>query len=152
MQKEKESLLTQLAKKEEILLLEIKEKEDIIASSESKSTHKMGVITSLNLIIDEEKQKNTDFKQEIVNLKQEIVDLKQENANLSAAKKELLAKKDQLEFSIAEVEMRAQMELMMEYKAGKHVDWDPDAVIKEYHTTFPSTPALEDAPSSQLES
>ena len=42
-----------------------------------------------------------------------------------------------LEGAIAEVEMRTQMELMLEYKEGKHVNWDPEAVINEYYATFP---------------
>lgn len=37
------------------------------------------------------------------------------------------------------------MELMIEYKDGKHLNWDPDAIIKDYHATFadPPTPPLE---------
>ena len=42
-----------------------------------------------------------------------------------------------LEGVIAEVGMRTQMELMLEYKEGKHVNWDPEAVINEYYATFP---------------
>ena len=37
--------------------------------------------------------------------------------------------------------MRIQMELMLEYKEGKHVNWDPGAVINEYNATFPYPPA-----------
>ena len=33
------------------------------------------------------------------------------------------------------------MELMLEYKEGKHVNQDPDAVINEYYATFPDPPA-----------
>lgn len=75
----------------------------------------MEVINALNATIDEEKQKNTD-------LERKIIDLKQENVNLTQVKKALLDEKGVLEYSIVEVEMRARMELMIEYKAGKHVD------------------------------
>ena len=36
--------------------------------------------------------------------------------------------------------MRTQMELMLEYKEGKHVNWDPDAVINDYYAIFPDPP------------
>ena len=57
---------------------------------------------------------------------------------------------DYLEYFVDEVEMRAQMELMVEFKAEKHVDWNPEAIIEEYHATFPDNlaPGLEDDPSS----
>ena len=57
---------------------------------------------------------------------------------------------DYLEYFVDEVEMRAQMELMVEFKAGNHVDWNPDAIIEECHATFPDNPAPgpEDDPSS----
>ena len=58
-----------------------------------------------------------------------IVDLNQKVASLTEERKALQNVKDHLEFSIAEVEMRAQIELMIEYKEGKHLSWDPDAVI-----------------------
>ena len=42
------------------------------------------------------------------------------------------------------------MELMVEFKTGNHVDWNPDAIIEECHATFPDNPAPgpEDDPSS----
>ena len=55
--------------------------------------------------------------------------------------KALKDRKEYLETAIAEVEMRAQMKLMLEYKEGKHLSWDPDAIINEYHATFPDLPA-----------
>ena len=130
LQKEIESLHSQLAKKEEAFQLELKEKEDIISSNKIESVRKLGVIADLNHLIDEGKQK-------IADLNKVIVDLNQEINNLTEEKKTLEDAKEHLEFSVAEVEMRAQMELMIVYKNGKHLNWDPDAIIKEYHATFP---------------
>ena len=36
--------------------------------------------------------------------------------------------------------VRVGMELMMEFKDGKHLSWDPDAIINEYHAMFPDPP------------
>ena len=55
--------------------------------------------------------------------------LEQKNAELVEANNALQTEKEILEYSVAEVEMRDQMELMVEVKAGKHVDWNPDAIM-----------------------
>ena len=71
----------------------------------------------------------------------EISSKAQETMQLLVEYKTLKDRKKYLEEAIAEVEMRTQMELMLEYKEGKHVNWDPDAVINEYYATFPDPPA-----------
>ena len=53
------------------------------------------------------------------------------------------------ETHILEVDARAQMELMKEYKSGWHVNWKPDDVIDDYYDLFPeeetdSNPSQED--------
>ena len=50
---------------------------------------------------------------------------------------------------ILEVDARARMELMKEYKSGEHVNWKPDDVIDDYFQLFPeeefeSNPSQED--------
>ena len=53
------------------------------------------------------------------------------------------------ETHILEVDARARMELMKEYKSGEHVNWKPDDVIDDYFQLFPeeeseSNPSQED--------
>ena len=53
------------------------------------------------------------------------------------------------ETHILEVDARARMELMKEYKSGDHVNWKPDDVIDDYYQLFPeeeseSNPSQED--------
>ena len=53
------------------------------------------------------------------------------------------------ETHILEVDARARMELMKEYKSGDHVNWKPDDVIDDYFQLFPeeeseSNPSQED--------
>ena len=53
------------------------------------------------------------------------------------------------ETHILEVDARARMELMKEYKSGEHVNWKPDDVIDDYYQLFPeeeseSNPSQED--------
>ena len=53
------------------------------------------------------------------------------------------------ETHILEVDARARMELMKEYKGGWHVNWKPDDVIDDYYDLFPeeeseSNPSQED--------
>ena len=53
------------------------------------------------------------------------------------------------ETHILEVDARARMELMKEYKSGEHVKWKPDDVIDDYYQLFPeeeseSNPSQED--------
>ena len=53
------------------------------------------------------------------------------------------------ETHILEVDARARMELMKEYKSGWHVNWKPDDVIDDYYDLFPeeeseSNPSQED--------
>ena len=54
------------------------------------------------------------------------------------------------ETHILEVDARARMELMKEYKSGEHVNWKPDDVIDDYFQLFPeeeseSNPSQEDS-------
>ena len=54
------------------------------------------------------------------------------------------------ETHILEVDARARMELMKEYKSGDHVNWKPDDVIDDYYQLFPeeeseSNPSQEDS-------
>ena len=45
---------------------------------------------------------------------------------------------------ILEVDARARMELMKEYKSGEHVKWKPDDVIDDYYTLFPEASPSEE--------
>ena len=82
----------------------------------------------------------TELKEINANLGREISSKSQETMQLLVENKALKDRKKYLEEAIAEVEMRTQMELMLEYKEGKHVNWDPEAVINKYYATFPDPP------------
>ena len=47
---------------------------------------------------------------------------------------------------ILEVDARARMELMKEYKSGDHVKWKPDDVIDDYYMLFPEAAQSEEEP------
>ena len=47
---------------------------------------------------------------------------------------------------ILEVDARARMELMKEYKSGDHVKWKPDDVIDDYYMLFPEAAQYEEEP------
>ena len=47
---------------------------------------------------------------------------------------------------ILEVDARARMELMKEYKSGDHVKWKPDDVIEDYYMLFPEAAHSEEEP------
>ena len=63
--------------------------------------------------------------------------------------KDLDRQAENYETHILEVDARARMELMKEYKSGEHVNWKPDDVIDDYYQLFPeeeseSNPSQED--------
>ena len=63
--------------------------------------------------------------------------------------KDLDRQAENYETHILEVDARARMELMKEYKSGWHVNWKPDDVIDDYYDLFPeeeseSNPSQED--------
>ena len=63
--------------------------------------------------------------------------------------KDLDRQAENYETHILEVDARARMELMKEYKSGWHVNWKPDDVINDYYDLFPeeeseSNPSQED--------
>ena len=63
--------------------------------------------------------------------------------------KDLDRQAENYETHILEVDARARMELMKEYKSGWHVNWKPDDVIDDYYDLFPeeeseSDPSQED--------
>ena len=87
--------------------------------------------------VEEGRQKFAELKKIKTDLGKELSSKSQENMQLLVENKALKDRQKYLEEAIAEVEMRTQMELMLEYKEGKHVNWDPEAVINEYYATFP---------------
>ena len=108
-----------------------------MAREKSVSLQKTELINNLTRGIEEWRQKVNELKQMNANLSQKA----QENMQLLVENKALKDRKKYLEDAIAEVEMRAQMEHMLEYKEGKHVKCDHDAVTNEYYATFPYPPA-----------
>ena len=63
--------------------------------------------------------------------------------------KDMSQMSENYETHILEVDARARMELMKEYKSGEHVNWKPDDVIDDYYQLFPedepdSNPSQED--------
>lgn len=147
---EKNKIISDIEKERQTLLTQLQNKEEALATMKTSSLQKTEVINNLTKGIEEWREKVANFNQLNAILKQEIAQRTQEVAQLTEDNKALIDIKQHLENSIAEVEMRAQMELMMEYKDGKHLSWDPDAVINDYHATFPDTSAspLEDEPIS----
>ena len=45
---------------------------------------------------------------------------------------------------LIEIDARARMELMKEFKKGDHLNWKPDEVIEEYYLLFPDSTANEE--------
>ena len=111
-----------------------------LAKEKSASLQKTDLINNLRRGVKEWRQKVTELKDINTNLGGDISYKAQEITQLSVENKALKDRKKYLETAIAEVEMRTQMELMLEYKEGKHVNWDPEAVINEYYATFPDPP------------
>ena len=111
-----------------------------LAKEKSVSLQKTNLINNLCRGVEEWRQKDTELKDINTNLGGEISSKAQEITQLLVENKALKDRKKYLEDAIAEVEMRTQMELMLEYKEGKHVNWDPDAVINDYYATFPDPP------------
>ena len=111
-----------------------------LAKEKSASLQKTDLINNLRRGVEEWRQKVTELKDINTNLGGEISSKAQEITQLLVENKALKDRKKYLEDAIAKVEMRTQMELMLEYKEGKHVNWDPDAVINDYYATFPDPP------------
>ena len=108
-----------------------------LAKEKSASLQKTDLINNLRRGVEEWRQKVTELKDINTNLGGQISSKAQEITELLVENKALKDRTKYLEGAIAEVEMRTQMELMLEYKEGKHVNWDPEAVINEYYATFP---------------
>ena len=109
-------------------------------STRGNNLQKTDLINNLHRGVEQCRQKVTELKDINTNLGGEISSKAQEITQLLVENKALKDRKKYLEDAIAEVEMRTQMELMLEYKEGKHVNWDPDAVINDYYATFPDPP------------
>ena len=121
-----------------------------MAKEKTASLQKTELINNLRRGVEEWRQKATELREINTNLGGEISSKAQEIMQLLVENKALKYRKKYLETAIAEVEMRIQMELMLEYKEGKHFNWDPDAVVNEYYATFPDPPTSspEDEPRS----
>ena len=137
---ENEEKIAKMEKELETFRAQIEKEKQLLAKEKSASIQKTELINNLRRGVEEGRQKvaelkkiNTDLGKELSNKSQEIMQLLVENKALKDRKK-------YLEEAIAEVEMRTQMELMLEYKEGKHVNWDPEAVFNEYYATFPDPP------------
>ena len=112
-----------------------------LAKEKAASIQKTELINNLRRGVEEGRQRVTELKEINSNLGSEVSNKAQEISQLLAENQILKERKSYLETAIAEIEMRVQMELMLEYKEGKHVNWDPDAVINDYYARFLDTPA-----------
>ena len=108
-----------------------------LAKEKSASLQKTDLINNLRRGVEEWRQKVSELKDINTNLGGQISNKAREITELLVENKALKDRAKYLEGAIAEVEMRTQMELMLEFKEGKHVNWDPEAVINEYYATFP---------------
>ena len=129
-----------MEKELETLQARIEKEKQSLAKEKSASLQKTELINNLRRGVEEGRQKVTELKGINTDLGRDISSKSQEIMQLLAENKALKDRKKYLEEAIAEVEMRTQMELMLEYKEGKHVNWDPEAVINEYYATFPDPP------------
>ena len=130
-----------MEKELEALQAHIEKEKQSLAKEKSASLQKTELINNLRRGVEEWRQKATELREINTNMGGEISSKAQEITQLLVENKALKDRKRYLESAIAEVEMRTQMELMLEYKEGKHLSWDPDAVINEYYATFPDLPA-----------
>ena len=80
----------------------------------------------------------------------EIKALQSANDELKAAysqlEKDMGEMDENYQTHILEVDARARMELMKEYKSGDHVKWKPDDVIDDYYMLFPEAAQSEEEP------
>ena len=137
---EREEKIAKIEKKLENLQAQIEKEKQLLAKEKSASIQKTELINNLRRGVEEGRQKVAELKKINTDLGKEISNKSQETMQLLVENKALKDRKKYLEEAIAEVEMRTQMELMLEYKEGKHVNWDPEAVINEYYATFPDPP------------
>ena len=93
-----------------------------LAKEKSASLQKTDLINNLHRGVEQWRQKVTELKDINTNLGGEISSKAQEITQLLVENKALKDRTKYLESAIAEVEMRTQMELMLEYKEGKHVN------------------------------
>ena len=110
-----------MEKELEALTAQNEKEKQTIATMKTTSLQKAEVINSLTRGIEEWRQKVADLKEINANLGQEISQKAQEIMQLLVDNKSLKDRKEYLETAIAKVEMRAQMELILEYKDGKHL-------------------------------
>ena len=134
---DKNERIASLEKELETLQALVDKGKQSLAKEKSASLQKTDLINNLRRGVEEWRQKVTELKDINTNLGGQISSKAQEIKELLVENKALKDKIKYLEGAIAEVEMRTQMELMLEYKEGKHVNWDPEAVINEYYATFP---------------
>ena len=84
----------------------------------------------------------------------EIKALQSANDELKAAysqlEKDMGEMDENYQTHILEVDARARMELMKEYKNGDHLNWKPDDVIEEYYMLFPDATHPEKEPAVNL--
>ena len=134
---DKNERIAALEKELETLQALVDKGKQSLAKEKSASLQKTDLINNLRRGVEEWRQKVTELKDINTNLGGQIFSKAQEITELLVENKALKDRIKYLEGAIAEVEMRTQMELMLEYKEGKHVNWDPEAVINEYYATFP---------------
>ena len=137
---EREEKIAKIEKELENLQAQIEKEKQLLAKEKSASIQKTELINNLRRGVEEGRQKVAELKKINTDLGKEISNKSQETMQLLVENKALKDRKKYLEEAIAEVEMRTQMELMLEYKEGKHVNWYPEAVINEYYATFPDPP------------
>ena len=138
---ERNERITNMEKELEAIQAHIEKKKQSLAKEKSASLQKTELINNLRRGVEEWRRKATELREINTNMGGEISSKAQEITQLLVENKALKDRKKYLENAIAEVEMRTQMEIMLEYKEGKHLSWDPDAVINEYYATFPDPPA-----------